>query len=332
MADGGDGFEALFSQEPGFEKIEIEVANPVGKRIGAHFLYQAQSATALLEMANFSGLQLLPLAERNPMHTSTYGTGEAIKAALKLGARQIILGIGGSATNDAGMGMAAALGYQFLNAEGEVLEPSGRAMPLVDKIVCPANKDFANCKITVACDVQNPLFGPAGAAYVYGPQKGAKAHEVQELDAGLRHFAKICERTFAKDLSEVPGAGAAGGIGFGLMHIADAELISGIEIILDYFNIEQQLTDCDLVITGEGKMDQQTLQGKVVAGVAKRAVARQIPVWAICGLCELSDAEINSLGLARVAEIIKTAANKEDAMQNTAKHLDTLLRDLFHSN
>jgi glycerate kinase len=239
---------------------------------------------AIIEMAEASGLVLVDEEMRNPTLTTTYGTGELILSALERGLKRIYVGIGGSATNDGGMGMARALGYRFLDRDGNELPDGGGSLGQLDRIevanVMPLLKD---ARITVMCDVENPLFGPDGAAFVYGPQKGADPDMVQLLDENLRHFSEILIRDMNADVAGIPGSGAAGGLGGGLMAFCGAELKPGIEMVLDILNFDGHLQDVDLVVTGEGRIDGQSAKGKVPAGVAKRAKKLNKPLVAIAG-------------------------------------------------
>jgi glycerate 2-kinase len=323
LADGGDGFEQIFGNDPAFKKINLSVQDPRGRDIESHFLYNQKTGTAVLEMANFSGLQLLGETERNPLYTSTIGTGQAIAKAIKLGAEHIVLGIGGSATNDAGMGLATVLGYSFLDAEGRVLKPLGHNLAKVSQISMP-KAALVLPKITIACDVQNVLYGHNGAAHVYAPQKGANTQEVALLDHGLRHFAQICTKTFGTNYQQIPGTGAAGGIGYGMLHFVAAQLRSGIDIILDYLHFDTVLAGHNLVITGEGKIDHQTLQGKVLAGVCQRARAQGIPVIGVCGKLALQPEQLQQIGISAVYEIMNLAQTEAEAINHAGEYLSQI--------
>ena len=266
-----------------FQKIELEVSDPLGRRIVAHYVI-LEDGTALVEMAKSGGLPLLGPDERNPMKTSTYGTGEMIADALARGCRKFLIGIGGSATNDAGMGMLSALGVRFLDKQGREFPGNGASLQNVVEIdvtgILPAAMES---EFIVACDVTAPLYGPLGAAYVYAPQKGADEDIVQVLDAGLRHFAGIVSETTGKDVSDYPGAGAAGGLGYAFKSFLNARLEKGIEIVLDAIKFDDMIKDAGLVITGEGRVDSQTFTGKTVYGVIERARRQNIPVMIVAG-------------------------------------------------
>jgi glycerate 2-kinase len=325
LADGGEGSAEIFCLHTHGHKQSLTVSGPLGQPVTATYSLSGDGKTAFVEMAQASGLALLPEAARDPMRTSTLGTGELIRDAMEKGATRLLLGIGGSATNDAGMGMAAALGYEFLDAEGQVLQPVGAALEQLAEIRRRAEApDLSGLQVEVACDVTNPLYGPQGAAEVYAPQKGADAAAVARLDAGLRQFAGVVAQWQGKDVASTPGAGAAGGLGFGALVFLQAELRSGIELLMQATQFEQALVGVDLVLTGEGKMDEQTLQGKVVCGVARAARKAGIPVAALCGTQAASPAVIEQLGLAFAASILDRPQDLETAMAATAAGLEKL--------
>jgi len=283
VADGGEGtVETLVAGMDG-DFVQVEVTGPLGERVKAKYGI-IDDGMAIIEIAEASGLVLVEEEMRNPTLTTTYGTGELILSALERGLKRIYVGIGGSATNDGGMGMARALGYRFLDRDGNELPDGGGSLGQLDRIdvanVMPLLKD---ARITVMCDVENPLFGPDGAAFVYGPQKGADPDMVQLLDENLRHFSEILIRDMNADVAGIPGSGAAGGLGGGLMAFCGAELKPGIEMVLDILNFDGHLQDVDLVVTGEGRIDGQSAKGKVPAGVAKRAKKLNKPLVAIAG-------------------------------------------------
>ena len=305
LADGGEGSFDILKQHLDFKKIEITVNNPLFRPQKAAYgiTQNLDSPIAFIEMAQAAGLQLLTPQERNPLKTTTFGVGEMIRDAIQNGAKEIVLAIGGSATNDAGMGMAAALGYQFLDENGKPLLPIGENLIKVHHILLPHNfKDFPPTR--VICDVTNPLFGSNGAAHVYARQKGASDSDIDALDAGLKHFSKAIKKMTPsvatslaktidlKNVHQMPmiaGVGAAGGLGFGAMVFFNAELQSGIDVILNLTNFDDLLTQhqFDWIITGEGKLDSQTAQGKVVHGVTRRAQQQNIPVIALCGSVDM---------------------------------------------
>ncbi|MBT9167455.1 MAG: Glycerate 2-kinase [Syntrophomonadaceae bacterium] len=288
MADGGEGTVQALVDATGGGIMATEVTDPIGGRVIAHWGLLSDKVTGVIEMAAASGLTLVPPEKLNPLLTTTYGTGELILAALGNGCRKLIIGIGGSATNDGGAGMAQALGAQLLDAKGATLPFGGAALAKLEHIdVTTLDPRLADCDVIVACDVINPLCGAQGASAVYGPQKGATAEMVVQLDAALAHYADVIRRDLGVDVKDMPGAGAAGGLGAGLIAFLNAKVISGIDVVIQATGLVEHLKDADLVFTGEGKIDSQTAFGKVAIGVAKKAKAFRLPVIAIAG--EIAD-------------------------------------------
>ncbi|MGC7872461.1 glycerate kinase [Desulfosporosinus sp. SYSU MS00001] len=287
MADGGEGtVEAVLSAVKG-RKVEVSVKDPIGRRISASYGLIENDKTAIIEMAAASGLPLLRTEERNPRITSTQGTGQLIRDALDRGVKKILLGIGGSATNDGGAGLAAALGVKLLNGQGEELPPGGAALAnLQDIDLSELDSRLAEVQCEVACDVQNPLCGPEGASAVYGPQKGAKPEDIRILDAALLNFGEKLSKLSGINLLELPGGGAAGGLGAGLVGFLGAKLRPGSQMILDVAKAEEKIRHADLVLTGEGMTDFQTAYGKVPVGVAALAAKYQVPVLVVSGAVE----------------------------------------------
>ena len=284
VADGGDGtLETLVEGSEG-EIREFEVTGPMGTPVVANWGAMGDGNTALIEMARTSGLALVAIEDRNPLVSTTYGLGEAIRFAMDEGFRRFIVGIGGSATNDAGGGMAQALGAHLLDADGNELPYGGAALAQLDRIdVSDIDPRVNESEFQVACDVNNPLTGPEGASAIYGPQKGATPEMVEQLDAALAHFAKIVKRDIGADVNDVAGAGAAGGLGGGMIAFLRGELKPGVDIVLDAVKLNSALEGADLVITGEGCLDHQTVYSKAPIGVAERASARGIPVVSVSG-------------------------------------------------
>ena len=319
LADGGDGTLATLVAATQGQVIPCRVRGPLGEPVDGAWgrLGGEQSGTAVVEMALASGLALLRPEDRDPRRTTTYGTGELIRAALAAGCRKIIVGIGGSATNDGGAGMAAALGVRFADAQGAELEPGGAALARLAAVDPTHSVVPPGTTIMVACDVDNPLCGPEGASAVYGPQKGATPEMVQELDAALAHYAeKIREHTGA-DVASVPGSGAAGGLGAGLLAFCGAEISSGLELAMEVTGFDRRLSVCQLVITGEGRLDGQTARGKVVAGVARRAQAVGIPVVAIAGSLEGGvESALRPAGLTVALSIVDRPMTLDEAMSD----------------
>lgn len=316
MADGGEGTLDLLLWYSGGKKQFAKVQDPLGRTIEAEYGISADSKTAFIEMATASGLRLLKSEERNPLKTSTFGTGELIKIVVESGVENIILGIGGSATTDAGIGMAAALGWQFLDVDGKELKPIGENLVKIKEIKQPTLPLYkTSLNIKVACDVTNPLFGESGAAYIYGPQKGADKEAVELLDKGLQNIAEVFNKDFGKDYAQIAGTGAAGGLGFGLMSFVNAELKEGVKLLMDFCDFDKNLKEVNLIITGEGKIDSQTLQGKLIKGITDKATHIKIPIVAICGTLDVSPKELQEIGINYATSILNRPMNLEDALK-----------------
>jgi glycerate kinase len=315
LADGGEGTACVLTRATGGSWHIVQVQDPLGRPIEAGYGLAGDGKTAFIDMASASGLSFLTPIEQNPLNTSTYGTGQLIDQAMKTGVKHIVLGIGGSATNDAGIGMAAALGWQFLDQNEQPLLPTGENLINLARLVPPPNSRVEDVWFSVACDVLNPLYGPEGAAYVYGPQKGATLEQVGQLDAGLQQFAQVIRDQFEYELGDMPGAGAAGGLGAGCLFFLQAGLRPGSELVLDTVGFDQHLSDTDLILTGEGKLDSQTAQGKLLQGLTSRA--GDVPVIALCGSVDLSPEAIDNLGL-RAAFSIQTKPQSIDVALQTA--------------
>lgn len=288
LADGGEGTVQCMVDATGGEIRKEKVYGPLGDEVFASYGILGDRKTAVIEMAEASGLTLIPKNKRDPLVTTTYGTGQLIQAALNQNCRKMIIGIGGSATNDGGAGMAQALGVKLLDREGKEIGWGGRELQRIERIDLESiDPRIKTTQVLVASDVTNPLCGPRGASHVYGPQKGATPEMVEELDKALHHFALIIKRDLGKEVSDIPGAGAAGGLGAGLIAFLNAEIKPGIEVVMKAVRLEENLKHADLVITGEGKIDRQTIYGKAPIGVAKIAKKYNIPVVAIAAI--LSD-------------------------------------------
>jgi glycerate kinase len=298
MADGGEGTVRAMVEATSGRTVTRSVCGPRGWKVKASFGVTGDGKTAIIEMAAASGLALLRPTERNPMLTTTLGTGELIRHALAGKTRKVLVGIGGSATNDGGMGMAKALGVKFLDARGKDLAGCGESLKSVARIdMSGLDVRVGRTSFEVACDVDNPLTGPRGAARVYAPQKGATPEMVKDLDGGLKHLARVIKHDLKVDIESVPGSGAAGGLGAGLMAFLGARLRPGIDIVIDSVKLEQKLKGCSLVITGEGRMDGQTVFGKTPFGVAKVARKLGIPVIAISGSVGEDVGKVRSIGI-----------------------------------
>lgn len=321
LADGGDGTIEVLNYYLDGKMISIEVHDPLNRIISASYLYSESTKTAYIEMAEASGMRLLTEDEANPMLTSTYGTGELIIDALDKGVEHIILGIGGSATNDAGLGMARALGYSFKGTDEENLRGVGADLIWLtfidDSNVHSRLKDVS---FEVACDVDNPLYGERGAAYIYSPQKGASPEMVLELDAGLQNFSEIVKSQYDIDLQEISGAGAAGGLGAGSMLFLKAVLSSGIDLIKKEANFDAQIKDADWILTGEGKLDEQTFSGKVIRGVLDSIEKQKLALF--CAVVDLTEDEKQSIKTDYIAETSVYAKSVDDSIQNAGKYLE----------
>lgn len=333
LADGGEGtVEALVRGSNG-KLINIDVNGPLMEKTKSFYGILGNDNTAVLEMASASGLTLIPIEKRNPKETTTYGTGELIKDAIKKGCRNFIVGIGGSATNDGGIGMLSALGYKFLDKNKNILSPIGKNLININEI--DANnvmEELKECKFLVACDVDNPLHGPKGAAYVYGRQKGGTDEIIKELDEGLKHYDAVIKKYNGKEIGEVKGAGAAGGLGGGFIGFLNAQLKPGIEIVIDAVKLEEKVKDADLVITGEGRIDFQTSMGKTPVGVAKVAKKHDVMVVAIAGSVAHDANEVHEHGIDAFFSImnypmlLEDAMKRENAMKLTEKNSEQIMR------
>jgi len=317
IADGGEGTARILTTALGGEMIQTEASDPLGRRISAE--YGLCGGTAIIETAEASGLSRLTDDERNPLLTNTFGTGELIREALLKGAREFIIGLGGSATNDAGMGMLMALGCRFLDAYGNVLEGRGGDLLRLDRIdVSGMMPEAREAHFRIICDVDVPFCGPVGAAYMFGPQKGAIPVIVEVLDMGLSQFAETVKKDLGCDIN-VPGSGAAGGLGGAFKAFLNSELVPGIEAVLDSISFDERIKDADLLITGEGCLDLQTTHGKAVAGILKRAKNQDVPVLAIAGRVEECP-ELDALGFVGMHAIsnlpINMAMKPDVAKQN----------------
>jgi glycerate kinase len=317
LSDGGDGWAAVMAHYTNATPVFVTVHDPLFRPVQAAFLLSEDGQTAFVEMAQASGLMLLQPHEYDPLHTTTFGTGELLKAALQHGVSKIILGIGGSATNDGGIGMAAALGYRFLDVQGHELKPVGESLQRIETIDVSNKMDMGSVILEVACDVAAYLTGANGAATIYGPQKGATPQVVTLLEQGLQHFAASVQRQFQIDLATIKGGGAAGGLGAGCVLFLQAQLKSGVQLLLYYSNAERLIRQADLVLTGEGKIDAQTAQGKVVQGLLDLCATYNKPVVALCGTLELDAAQLHRLGLTAAFSIIDKPLSLEAALQQT---------------
>ena len=329
MADGGEGTVQSLVDASNGTIIEHQVTGPLGEQVPAFFGLMGDDKTAVIEMAAASGLHLVSPNLRNPMLTTSYGTGELILAALDHGVDHIIVGIGGSATNDGGIGMAQALGVQLLDNKGQALGFGGQALAQLASIdITTVDPRLAHIKLEVACDVDNPLCGKKGASHIFSPQKGATPAMVAELDQHLAHYAAIIKRDLAIDVKDMAGAGAAGGMGAALLGLFNAQLRSGIEIVIDAVNLGDIIKDADLVITGEGRIDSQTIHGKTPIGVARTAKKYHKPVIGIAGCLSQDCGVVYDHGIDAVFSVVPAAMSLEHAFNNAAVNVELTARNI----
>ncbi|EKK3978531.1 glycerate kinase [Cronobacter sakazakii] len=329
MADGGEGTVEAMVAATGGQIITTPVTAPLGNNVDGFFGLLGDGETAVVEMAAASGLHLVPAAQRDPRITTSYGTGELILAALERGVKAIIIGIGGSATNDGGAGMMQALGARFLDGEGRELAPGGAALARLERLDLSAlDPRLAQVSVTAACDVDNPLCGEKGASAVFGPQKGATPAMVSELDAALRRFGEQLEAATGKAIISAPGAGAAGGMGAALLGMLNAELRPGIEIVIESLGLAQAVRDADLVITGEGRLDSQSIHGKTPVGVARVAKQFQRPVVAIAGSLTPDYQIVHEHGIDAAFSVIDRIVTLQEALDDAERNLRVTARNV----
>lgn len=329
MADGGEGTCALLTELHQGRVINAEVMGPLFSPVAAQYGISGDGETAFIEIAEASGLTLLTPEQRNPLLTTTFGTGELIADAIRRKVKTIVLGLGGSATNDAGIGMAAALGYSFRDASGDPLQPVGENLIHVHHVklqnVNPGLKDIS---VVALCDVTNPLSGPEGAAFVYGPQKGGTEKQLQLLDAGLKNFRRIARKQFNTSV-DFPGAGAAGGLGAGAKVFLGARVKRGVKYLLENSDLAAKIRDADVVITGEGKIDEQTFSGKVISEVVNLAAAEGKPVVAVCGKSDIAPETIRSKGIQTLVALVDEVTTEQSAVENARTHITEKIASLF---
>ena len=329
LADGGEGTMEILTRQTNGRFVTIRAHDPLFRLIDSSYGISGDGKTAFIEMASASGLRLLEPEDRNVMKASTYGTGELIKDALDKGVNQIVLGIGGSATNDGGAGAAEVLGYEFLDSENKVVSPAGENLIKIKNI--RSNKihpRLAKVKFTAVCDVDNPLTGRGGAAFIYGAQKGANPQQLTLLDEGLKNLADVVQSQLKISINEISGAGAGGGFGGGVVAFLNGSLRKGIDLVFDLTGFEEEVKKADLVITGEGKLDKQTLQGKVVAGVASLGKQYDKKVICIVGSNELSTRDVNNLGITMLFSLVDYT-DVEDALKNAYNYLMRISKELI---
>lgn len=329
VADGGEGtVEAMVAATKG-KMVRLNVTGPLGKEVEAFYGLSGDDSCAYIEMAAASGLELVPVAQRNPLITTSYGTGELIRSALDKGVEHFIIGIGGSATNDGGAGMVQALGAKLLDEEGRQIGFGGEKLADLSKIeLGELDPRLKNCRFEVACDVTNPLLGEQGASAVFGPQKGATPELVNQLDRALAHYAEIIRRDLDIDVLTIPGGGAAGGMGAALHAFCQAELRRGIEIVTEALGLDELVKDATLVITGEGRIDSQTIHGKVPIGVAKVAKRYNKPVIGIAGSLTKDVAVVHQHGLDAVFSVIYSVCTLDDALASAADNVRMTARNI----
>lgn len=329
IGDGGEGTVESLVDATGGRIISISVTGPLRESVQAFYGMSKDKKTAFIEMAAASGLQHVPVEKRNPLITTTKGTGELILHALNQGAEYIILGLGGSATNDGGAGMLAALGVRFINDKGEVIDPSGGTLHSIVAIdFSQMDPRLKGIKIEAACDVDNPLVGMQGASFVFGRQKGANVEMMKDLDENLKHYANILKRYVSSDVSGIPGAGAAGGMGAAVISVLKGDLRRGIEIVLDYTNFDKHIEGATLIITGEGRIDEQTAYGKAPVGVAGRAKRLSVPVIAIGGSVSSDYPAVYEKGIDAVFSITTRPMTLEEAYKVAEENIEMTTKNI----
>ncbi|CAI0717507.1 MULTISPECIES: glycerate kinase [Serratia] len=329
MADGGEGTVDSMVAATGGEIVRVTVTGPLGQPVQAFYGLLGEGETAVIEMAAASGLHLAPKAQRDPRMTTSYGTGELILAALERGVKTIILGIGGSATNDGGAGMMQALGARLLDENRQALPPGGAALAQLAYIdLSGVDPRLQQVSITAACDVDNPLCGANGASAVFGPQKGATPEMVTQLDAALRHYGTLLEQATGREVINAPGAGAAGGMGAALLGMLNARLRPGIEIVIETLQLEEALRDADLVITGEGRLDSQSIHGKTPIGVARVAKRFGLPVIGIAGSLSKDYQVVHQHGIDAAFSVLDRVVSLEEALAEAADNLEVTARNV----
>ncbi|SDX60508.1 glycerate kinase [Paenibacillus sp. CF384] len=330
LADGGEGIMDNLVHATGGTRIEAAATDPLGRAMTAAYGVLGDGETVIIEMAQASGLPLLTAEERQPLQTSSRGTGELIKHALDQGYRKFIIGLGGSATNDGGAGMLRALGLQLQDAQGQPLAEGGGALRQLAKLdAAGLDPRLAETQVTIASDVTNTLCGPQGASAIFGPQKGATPEMVTVLDEGLRLFAEQIRAARGIDVMTLPGGGAAGGMGAGIAGFMNAVVRPGIEVVMEASGFAAAVKDADFIITGEGKLDEQTLSGKVAAGVCGAAGPLGVPVIILCGMRLLSIHELSKLGKVSAFSIVPGPCSLEEAMAHTAEWAEASVAQLF---
>ncbi len=329
LADGGDGFASIIRHYFGTTEIKAKTVDPLGRPIVAMYQYAEETTTAYIEMAAASGLALLKKDEYDPLKASTYGTGLLIRDAIARGAQKIVLGIGGSATNDGGTGMADALGYMFLDKNEDPLIPCGEILTQINEIVMPETDYLEDIEFQVACDVKNPFYGPDGAAFVYAPQKGASEEDVNTLDEGLKHLDDLFIKFFSRSVAALPGAGAAGGLGGGCEVFLGARLIAGVDHIIEEVGLEKKIAKANIIITGEGCFDEQSLQGKVVGTLARLAQKYNKRVRVICGQVVSNDKDLGPMGIEQLVTLVSLSGDIQLSISSPGEYLRKAVQEIL---
>lgn len=316
LADGGEGTTEALTRGLGGRRISVTVTGPDGNPVTANYGYLEESRTAVMEMATAAGITLIPLKRRDPMKATTRGVGEMILNALEQGCESFLIGIGGSATNDGGLGMLKALGFQFLDSHGQDVGEGAQALGKISRIQAEsADPRLFRCRFRIACDVVNPLCGPEGATHIFGPQKGLSEWQTEAVDRDMAHFAAVTAETLEKDLKHTAGTGAAGGLGFAFLAYLNGELTPGIDLVLDAVGLEQKIAEADIVVTGEGRLDAQTAMGKAPVGVARLAKRHGARVIAFAGSVTPDARACNDAGIDAFFPILRSIRTLEQAME-----------------
>jgi glycerate kinase len=331
MADGGEGTAEAMLAARGGKWIEMKAMGPLpSMQVNAGFAFLRDTKTALVEMAKASGLELLSKEPVNPLKTTTFGTGQLIRAAADYGADRILLAVGGSATVDGGVGAAQALGWKFPDKDGNEIGFGGGQLESIDRIIAPDELNLP--EIEVLCDVDNPLCGDNGAAMVFGPQKGATPEMVERLEAGLEHLAELVKQQLGKQIDKIPGSGAAGGLSAGAVAFMDAKLVSGIETIIQQNRLTEQISDANWVITGEGRFDSQSLRGKVISGITKITQSKGVKIGVIAGRVELSEQQWRDFGITDAVSVTEDTMSLDYAIANTKSLLADAVKKFALTN
>jgi len=328
LADGGEGTTEALAHATGGRMVECEALDPLGRPVRAAYGALGDGRTAVVEMAQASGLPLLAPHERNPLIADSFGTGQLIREALRAGYRRLIIGLGGSATNDGAAGALRALGARFLDEDGAELPPGGEALLRLARIdLSGLDETVRETEFILASDVTNPLCGPSGASAVFGPQKGADPEMVARLDAALVRYGEVLREAVGRDVAALPGSGAAGGAGAGFLAVLGAKFNSGIDIVMEAVDFDGKIRGADWIVTGEGRLDGQTLSGKVVSGVCRRARGMRVPVIGLCGSLSVDARQMEELGLAAAFSVVNGPCTLEEAMARTGELArDTMAR------